>query len=598
MENKNIDIINLIEKTPIIQLSSNYQNKFIQHIQNMFIKPEQQIFVTSFYCYLNYNSKTDFVIDFDSVWKWLGFSRKDPCKVVLEKHFKKEIDYKIIFVKKAAPEVNGGGTEFSCKNLGGAGLNKEQILLNINTFKRLCLKSNTKRADEIHDYFIKMEEILQEVINEESNELKNQLIEKESLLKEQDKLIKRLENKPETEGFYKTNGYIYLIKDNSNIGHYKIGLSENPSERVKNLNCGSSTNSLELVKTFETKNVVLSERLIHTALFSHKIKKQKEWFYISNEQLVIYFTKTIDDCIKFVDKYSFNNISEELESINKNEIVLQKQIVQVEKCVQTDIVIKDKDSNLTNEKDDKDIMIFNRFINDSCIIDDLEYISMRELVYQYKTWSKINSIFNYKDFEQYIESTFIVKRMFNKIFNSDMKCVLGINLNKSFYTFEFKEPFTDFQNFLKSNCVKVPTGKLNRSTLKDSYEKWCNDNDKKIPKKLDIDSLCKFLDKYFFKDYFFEGISSYHGWYGITIKENVLKGTGITSTLCKKISICKVHKDQPNEILQEWDSQKEASRDLGFKPSTLKYRLDNKSIFNEVYYLKRKSDIPLIQTNS
>ena len=53
MENKNIDIINLIEKTHIIQLSSNYQNKFIQHIQNMFIKPEQQIFVTSFYCYLN-----------------------------------------------------------------------------------------------------------------------------------------------------------------------------------------------------------------------------------------------------------------------------------------------------------------------------------------------------------------------------------------------------------------------------------------------------------------------------------------------------------------------------------------------------------------
>lgn len=35
----------------------------------------------------------------------------------------------------------------------------------------------------------------------------------------------------------------------------------------------------------------------------------------------------------------------------------------------------------------------------------------------------------------------------------------------------------------------------------------------------------------------------------------------------------------------------EASRDLGFKPSTLKYRLDNKSIFNEYYYLKRKSEI-------
>jgi hypothetical protein len=581
MENKSIDIINLIEKNPIIQLSSDYQNKFIIKIKNNFNEEQQKLFVSSFYTYLNYNSKTDFIIEFDSVWKLLGFSRKDHCKVVLEKFFEKDVDYKInLQESNIAPEVTGAKKE-------RGGYNKEQILLNISTFKRLCLKSNTKKADNIHDYFIKMEEILQEVINEESNELKNQLIEKENLLKEQIKLIKRLENKPETEGFYKNHGFIYILKDDANIGHYKIGLSENPCKRINDLNGGSSTNSLQLIKTFKTNNTILSEKLIHTVLFPHKIKKQKEWFYMSNENLLFYFIKIIEECIEFSDKHTFDNISKELESLNKNEKVLQKQITFNEKSIQTDIIVKD--INLHTEN--KDELIFNTFISDSCIIDDLEYVSIRELVYQYKTWSKINSIFNYKDFEQYIESKFIVKKMFNKMFNTDMRCVLGINLNKSFYEFRFDEPLSDFENFLKSNCIKVPTGKLNRSTLKDSYEKWCNSNNKKIPTKSDINSLCKFLDKYFFKDYFFEGTSSYHGWYGITIKENVLKGTGITSTLCKKISICKVHKDNQNVILQEWDSQKEASKDLGFKPSTLKYRLDNKSIFNEVYYLKRKSEI-------
>ena len=34
--------------------------------------------------------------------------------------------------------------------------------MTINTFKKLCLKSNTKKADEINDYFIKLEESLQE----------------------------------------------------------------------------------------------------------------------------------------------------------------------------------------------------------------------------------------------------------------------------------------------------------------------------------------------------------------------------------------------------------------------------------------------------
>jgi len=60
------------------------------------------------------------------------------------------------------------------KNIYG-GNNKEKILLTINTFKKFCLKAGTKKADEIHDYYIKLEELLQETIDEETNELRNQL---------------------------------------------------------------------------------------------------------------------------------------------------------------------------------------------------------------------------------------------------------------------------------------------------------------------------------------------------------------------------------------------------------------------------------------
>ena len=48
----------------------------------------------------------------DSIWKWLGFY---PCKVVLEKHFTKDIDYKIItnkiYEENFAPEVAGAPRE-------------------------------------------------------------------------------------------------------------------------------------------------------------------------------------------------------------------------------------------------------------------------------------------------------------------------------------------------------------------------------------------------------------------------------------------------------------------------------------------------------
>ena len=547
-------------------------------LNDEFTEQEQQWYIANLYVYMNYHPTNDFPINLEHVFKMIGFANKGNAMKTIKSNFVLDEDYKLAVLSRE----NGKGddqvllfrTEKQKKEDNRGGHNKEIIMLNVDTFKNLCMIAKTEKGKEIRKYYVKLENIYNQLIKEE--------------IEEQSKKIKQLENKPETEGFYKSNGYIYLIKDNSNIGHYKIGLSENPSERVKNLNCGSSTNSLELVKVFETKNVTLSEKLIHTTLFPHKIKKQKEWFYISNGELIFYFIKTIEDCIAIVDKNTFNNITEQLESIGKTNIIItNKPIKQVEKCIQTDIIIKNTNLDAVN----KDDLLFDRFIKDSCIVDDLEYVSIRELNYQYKTWSKINNIFNYKDFEQYILSKFTVKKMFNKMFNADMRCVLGINLNKSFYTFEFKEPFSDFEQFLINNCIKVPTGKLNRSTVKESYESWCVNNNKSIPKKMDIDLLCKFLNKYFLKDYFFEGNSSYHGWYGITIKENLLKGTGLISTLCKKVPICKVHKDHPNIILQEWDSQKDASKDLAMKNSTLKYRLDNKSIFNDVYYLIRKSDI-------
>ena len=96
------------------------------------------MFVSSFYCYLNYNQKHDFVIDLDHVWKWMGFSQKVNAKTLLEKQFIKDSDYKIF-----APEGSGAKKE------SRGGHNKETIMLTIRTFKLFCLKAGTKKAEHI-----------------------------------------------------------------------------------------------------------------------------------------------------------------------------------------------------------------------------------------------------------------------------------------------------------------------------------------------------------------------------------------------------------------------------------------------------------------
>ena len=139
-----IDIVNLIESNPITKLTGNYQSKLVEKVKNNFTNYEQQLFLSSFYCYLKYDTKNDFVIDLDNVWKWLGFQQKYHAKYLLEKQFVINNNYKIV-----APEASGAQ-----KNVRG-GHNKEIIMLNVDTFKRMCLKAGTKKADEIHkDYEI------------------------------------------------------------------------------------------------------------------------------------------------------------------------------------------------------------------------------------------------------------------------------------------------------------------------------------------------------------------------------------------------------------------------------------------------------------
>ena len=94
MNGGSFNITELIETNPITQLSSTYQFKFLTKIKEEFTDYEQQIFVTSFYGFLNYDSKTDFVIDLDNIWKWLGFGQKVNAKRVLEKNFILDKDYK------------------------------------------------------------------------------------------------------------------------------------------------------------------------------------------------------------------------------------------------------------------------------------------------------------------------------------------------------------------------------------------------------------------------------------------------------------------------------------------------------------------------
>lgn len=331
MEEKHeVDIKTLI-KTSNIDIYD--KNELINKLKNHFSDDEQRLYVSNLFLYLNYHQLDDFIVNLDNVWKFIGFSNKANAKRLLKHNFKEDIDYKISLIRT--------DEQLSSKNLGGAGLNKETpvirtddgkfksetIMLNINTFKKLCLKANTENADKIHDYYIKLEMVYNEL-------MKEQLEQKEKQIEEQKKTIELLENRPDTEGFSVKRGYVYLIKDTSSIGSYKIGLAENPDGRLTSLNVASSNKSLKMLTMFKSNNMKYAEKLIHILLEPFRIKKRAEWFFFSNELELNYAINVIKTGIEIVDKCSFidyisfknyaENLQNKLNSINEKNIIVEK----------------------------------------------------------------------------------------------------------------------------------------------------------------------------------------------------------------------------------------------------------------------------------
>ena len=327
--NMNLDIVALIEKNPLTRLNKDYQSILITKIKERFSENQQQLFVASFFCYLNYNSKNDFVIDLETVWKFVGFSRKDPAKVILTKHFTIDIDYKIVIQR-------------SLDNLC-VGRPTEQIMMTINTFKKFCLKAGTKKADEIHDYYIKLEELLQETMNDESNELKLQLenrntqIEQHSndlKIKEQEhneslNKEKELERQRVLLSQFATVGciiYIAKIKSLPNgeyvikIGESRRGITNRFNEHKSNyeetllLDCFAVNKSKDFESFLHNHELIKPNRVTDLIGHSH----ERELFLIGKHISYVSLINIINKNIKYFNDSSSENEIEKLRLQNEN----------------------------------------------------------------------------------------------------------------------------------------------------------------------------------------------------------------------------------------------------------------------------------------
>ena len=165
------------------KLSLNYESKMIDLLNTEFTEQESQWYITNLYIYMNYHPTNDYPINLENIFKMIGFANKGNAMKTIKSNFTKDEDYKTLLFpmekQKHTDETRGGH-------------NKENIMLNVDTFKNLCMLAKTDRGKQIRKYYVKLENIHNKIIKEEIEHHKLLLEEKETVLQE---TSKQLENK-------------------------------------------------------------------------------------------------------------------------------------------------------------------------------------------------------------------------------------------------------------------------------------------------------------------------------------------------------------------------------------------------------------------
>jgi len=373
---------NELVKNSNTTLSLNLETKMINILNTKFTEEEQRWYIANLYIYMNYHPTNDYPINLENIFHMIGFANKGNAKRTLENNFTKDEDYTITILPSEKGQIA-----------------REQIMLNVDTFKSLCMLAKTDKGKQIRKYYVKLENIYNELMKEEIQEQQNKLQNTQNqlqltLLESQEKqdkinLLTRKTNKFELcKSFYIFHSTINnddnteitdITKNNTGINLYKVGRTKNANGRDAIHKTASYKGILLQIKCVDS---VLLERVIHFLLNKYRCANRREWFNCSYNIIKnsIYYAKLLlESEIDFENIYLVRDTTNFIDTIkesasNENEIDAPLPII--------------KNIFTTLEFKANDINDFEKFLSENCEKDSQNTLSYTTLKNQYKIWAK------------------------------------------------------------------------------------------------------------------------------------------------------------------------------------------------------------------
>jgi len=612
-----LDIVNLITNNPITKLSDNNNNKLLEKVKTNFTKMEQQLFLSSFYTYLNYDKTADFIVDLDHIWRWLGFNRKFNATTCLKYNFVLNKDYSNTYTINSTTNF---ATVQTVAKKGSGGHNSEKIYLNIKTFKSLCLKAQTKKADEIHEYYIKLEELIIEVLEEEALEMKNKLLIKDNLITNaiQDKL-KAIEKTIVSQFPVNCECIYFGTIDNSNTEGEKLikfGHSNNLSVRLQDHH--KTYENFILRDAFKVHNRQEIENAIKT---SSKIRKHLRTIEVDgkNKNEILAYDET-NFTILCLSRYIKNIISEKSYSIEKFNILVeenQKYKTTLEqlsdeneklKVLNNEYIEKNEKleqvlASITNNYENNNEIInvnndetniisvelknkFDKFIDECCFLHKEVEVASTTIVGQFRIYNRekptklVFSMFN-----TYMRTRFLACRISGQNKNQVVHGFKGIKLKDIVY--KKSSSSNEIENFIFESCIFSPEGRASTNKIVEEFINYKKNNSLLINNNEDKDV------KNYLKNcqYILGGPirlhninATFEGYYGISLKNDYYQEAryDLIATSGKKVQ--KIDASTKN-ILNNWTTIAKAAIHEDFSPAKMSRAIKNNTLINNAYYV-------------
>ena len=526
-----IDFQALVKKDT--KLSINFQSKIITKLQETFTKEEEQWYVANLFMYLNYHPTNEFPINLENVFKMIGFAHKKNAKRTLENNFTEDEDYKINVLPRETIRT---------------GPDSEKIMLNVDTFKNMCMMAKTEKGKEIRRYYVKLENIFNCIVNEERVEYENKLSlekHKNQILEiENEEINKKIEVLTKKTNKYKLGQSVYIFKgqfENKEI--YKLGKTKNANDRERT----HKTSSFEgLVLQVTCVNADLLEKVIHFLLDKYRIVSRREWFDCSLKVMknAIDYAKTVlERDVNFDDNHLIAATTELLDEFSEST---------------EEMVVENEPEDIFTVKEyiPNDINDFEQFLLQNCDVNTELDCSYKNLKSQYKIWSKIPNNDQSKKLIEYLKTKFkTTLKRHNPLVSTSKKTnyFKGIAIKQTF--FKFQEPESTnmvIEKFLFQRCQRAPGYRVTITDLLSEFENFYDKEtnhviNEKVKAFFDITFIRLRTGNQTDKD------NRLGGWLGVALKTDE-NPEPVLNYRPKNAKMIRQYNVSSNELIKEWSS--------------------------------------------